>query len=89
MGGLILLALYGLPIVWFMRFGRRRYGDGRPPFYATQRLALATAGLVLPTSFIIGGMTQVILAHNSGTMMYAFMLAVLVGLSVSELKRDD
>jgi hypothetical protein len=81
-----------------MRFGRRNDGDGdgdgdgddegRPSSYATQRLALATAGLVLPTSFIVGGMTQVSLNHNSGAMMYAFMLACLVGLSVNELGRE-
>ena len=89
-GALILLALYGLPIVWFMRFGRRHDGDDArgPSSYATQRLALATAGLVLPSSFIVGGMTQVSLNHNSGAMMYAFMLASLVGLSVNELGRE-
>jgi hypothetical protein len=37
--------------------------------------------MLLPASFFVGGLTQVGFNHNSGAMMYAFMLAVLAGLS--------
>lgn len=41
--------------------------------------ALAVAGVLLPVAYIDFGLTQVFLTHNSGVMMYAFLLAVLWG----------
>ena len=41
--------------------------------------SLAVAGVLLPVAFIDFGFSQVFLSHNSGVMMFAFLLAVLWG----------
>ena len=73
-GALILYALYVLPIAWFARFLRGSAPEG---------LGIGVAGLILPIGYAAFGMTQVSFNHNSGVMVYAFLLAVLMGLSVS------
>ncbi|WP_168013129.1 O-antigen ligase family protein [Halomonas salinarum] len=65
LGIVALLTLYLIP----MRLFAKRQGDGDA---ATN--ALATAGVLLPVAFIDYGLTQAFLSHNSGTMMYAFLL---------------
>lgn len=42
--------------------------------------SLAVAGVLLPVAYIDFGFSQVFLGHNSGVMMYAFLLAVLWGI---------
>lgn len=76
-GGLILFGVYLAPLIWFARHGRAQAGQ----LVHSNRLGLAVAGMLLPASFFVGGLTQVGFNHNSGAMMYAFMLAVLAGLS--------
>jgi len=78
LGGVILLGLYLVPTVWFLRSGagaaRQRSGDTVAP-----SLALATAGLLFTLGFMATGLTQVNFNHNIGAMLFAFMTAVLVG----------
>lgn len=79
-GGLILYSLYILPLAWFAS----QFKNASPA-----QLGIAVAGATLPVCYMASGMTQVSFNHNSGVMIYAFMLAILVGFSVqlSEPKR--
>ena len=70
LGLLSLLALYLVPLTFFVRD------------FAIQdpsRRSVAVAGALLSVTYIDFSLTQAFLAHNSGTMMYAFLLAVLWG----------
>lgn len=69
-----LLALYLIPL----RLFTRGLKAGNLPLRA-----VATAGVLLPVTYIDFGLSQAFLTHNSGVMMYAFMLAVLWGTYVS------
>ena len=42
--------------------------------------------MLLPVTFMDFGLTQVFMEHNSGVMMYAFMLAVLWGIYSQRIK---
>lgn len=66
----VLLALYLVPMRLFARQMTAENLELR---------SLAVAGVLLPVAFIDYGLTQVFLTHNSGVMMYAFLLAVLWG----------
>ncbi|ATH79340.1 MULTISPECIES: O-antigen ligase family protein [Halomonadaceae] len=70
LGLVILLALYLVPMRMFAR-------DLQSPDLAAR--AVATAGVLLPVTFLDFGLSQVFLEHNSGVMMYAFLLVVLWG----------
>lgn len=70
-GLMVLLAVYLLP----MRFFAKELGASDLSIRAT-----ATAGVLLPVTYIDFGLTQGFLSHNSGVMMYAFLLAVLWGI---------
>ncbi|SDN56277.1 O-antigen ligase family protein [Vreelandella arcis] len=67
----VLLAVYLLP----MRFFAREMGAGDLSLRAT-----ATAGVLLSVTYIDFSLTQGFLSHNSGVMMFAFLLAVLWGI---------
>jgi O-antigen ligase len=66
----VLLALYLVPMRLFARHIAATNLELR---------ALAVAGVLLPVAFIDFGFSQAFLTHNSGVMMYAFLLAVLWG----------
>lgn len=66
----VLLALYLIPMRLFAR--------GLQANDLSLR-AVATAGVLLPVTYIDFGLSQAFFTHNSGVMMYAFMLAVLWG----------
>ncbi|MGM0826315.1 MAG: O-antigen ligase family protein [Pseudomonadota bacterium] len=70
-GLMVLLAVYLLPL----RFFARALGASDLSLRAT-----ATAGALLSVTYIDFGLTQGFLSHNSGVMMYAFLLAVLWGI---------
>lgn len=70
-GLVALLALYLIP----MRLFGRQMADRN-----LERRSLAIAGVLLSVAYIDFGLSQAFLAHNSGTMMFAFLLAVLWGL---------
>lgn len=74
-GLVALLAVYLLP----MRFFARELSASDLSLRAT-----ATAGVLLPVMYITFGLTQGFLSHNSGVMMYAFLLAVLWGIYVRQ-----
>lgn len=83
LGALILAAIYFLPLLFFI--GRSK-GIPTPPYGSTlsaghyRAVGLSSAGIILVTGFFLAGMTQVSFNHNSGVMIYAFFLAVLIGL---------
>lgn len=66
----VLLVVYLLP----MRFFAREMGASDLSLRAT-----ATAGVLLSVTYIDFSLTQGFLSHNSGVMMFAFLLAVLWG----------
>ena len=66
----VLLALYLIPMRLFATQLTSKNFELR---------SLAVAGVLLPVAYIDFGFSQVFLAHNSGVMMYAFLLAVLWG----------
>src|SRR5690606_15017161 len=63
-----LLALYFVPLRLFSR-------ALRDPDLVTR--SLATAGTLLPLTYIDFGLSQTLFGHNSGVMIYAFWLVVL------------
>ncbi len=79
LGLVMLLLLYILPIKLFAA------GLQSPDL---RLRAVAVAGTLLPVAYIDFGLSQTFLAHNSGTTIYAFWLAVLWG-SYSAYSRDD
>lgn len=74
----VLLALYLVPLRCFV--AQLQAQD-------LTRRSLATAGALLCVAYIDFGLSQAFLAHNSGVMMFAFLLAVLWG-SLSALQRS-
>ncbi len=66
----VLLALYLVPM---SLFGRELHAPD------LQRRSLAIAGVLLSVAYIDFGLSQAFLTHNSGVMMFAFLLAVLWG----------
>lgn len=83
-GAVILLGLYLMPVVCFLRLGHGASGNASP---SSSAAALAAAGLLFTFGFIATGLTQVNFNHNIGAMIYAFMTTVLVGLSVDPARR--
>ncbi|WP_148291348.1 O-antigen ligase family protein [Spiribacter curvatus] len=86
-GGAVLLGLYLMPAVCFLRLRTRPPGDPSQTLKAPC-LAVATAGLIFMFGFMATGLTQVNFNHNIGAMTFAFMTAVLVGLSVDPARRS-
>jgi len=72
-GALVLLMLYAMPFMFFLRI--LRSGDT-----TTQPYALA--GLLLVVSFADFGLTQVLFAHHVGAAFYVVMLSMLAGLCI-------
>ncbi|MGR2736835.1 O-antigen ligase family protein [Billgrantia sp. Q4P2] len=65
-----LLALYLIPM--------RLFAHGMA-YSSLEHRALALAGVMLCVAYIDFGLSQVFMAHNSGVMMFAFLLAILWG----------
>jgi O-antigen ligase len=78
-GTAIFAGLYLAPLLCFVQVGRRSSRASRSP--NNDAVALATAGLLFTVGFMASGLTQVNFNHNIGAMLYAFMIAVLVGVS--------
>ncbi|WP_404463364.1 O-antigen ligase family protein [Vreelandella aquamarina] len=75
LGLAVLLALYLVPMRLFARHLQASHLTTR---------AVATAGVLLPVTFMDFGLTQVFMEHNSGVMMYSFMLVVLWGIYANQ-----
>ncbi|WP_431474683.1 O-antigen ligase family protein [Marinobacter sp. KM021] len=75
-----LIALYFVPLFFFMK----KLTDGRPK---TRPMALA--GALMCTSYIIFSLSQAFFEHNSGVMVYAFLLVTLWALCVESEKDDE
>nr|WP_290955658.1 O-antigen ligase family protein [Halomonas sp.] len=69
-GLVVLLTLYLIPMKFFAR---------RLDSPDLELRSLAVAGVLLSVAYIDFGLSQVFLSHNSGVMMFAFLLAVLWG----------
>ncbi|MFC0336335.1 O-antigen ligase [Kushneria avicenniae] len=67
-GLVVLLLLYLVPLKLFAQ---------RISSKCITLRSFALAGMLLPISYIDFGLSQVLLVHNSGVMMYAFVLVVL------------
>jgi O-antigen ligase len=78
LGVIVLLTLYLIPLRLFARH------FSEPDL--TKR-SIAVAGVLLPVTYIDFGLTQVFLSHNSGVMMYAFLLAILWGVHSGHRKQ--
>ena len=77
-GFFILLGIYATPLLWFIKISRKpRISRNQSQSF----FALVTAGIIFSLGFMATGMTQVNFNHNIGVMVYAFMIAALVGLS--------
>lgn len=66
----VLLMLYIVPMKLFGNYLKHANLEVR---------SLAVAGMLLPVAYVDFGLTQTFLGHNSGVMMYTFLLAVLWG----------
>ncbi|MFN2411299.1 MAG: O-antigen ligase family protein, partial [Halomonas sp.] len=80
LGLVVLLAVYLIP----MRFFIEQLGARDLSLRAT-----ATCGTLLSVTYIDFGLTQSFLAHNSGVMMYAFLLAVFWGVYSRQRKEKS
>lgn len=67
----VLFLLYLVPMTLFGQYIRHANFDVR---------SVAVAGTLLPVAYIDFGLTQTFLGHNSGVMMYAFLLAIFWGI---------
>lgn len=77
-GLIVLLALYLVPMRLFYQ------GFDGP----ISHRPVAVAGVLLPVTYMDFGLSQSFLTHNSGIMMYAFLLAVLWGYFSHYAKAD-
>lgn len=76
----LLLALYFVPMLMFFK----PYLHG----YSAETKALAMGGMVLPMVFIDCGLTQVLLSHNSGRMVFVSMLMCLGSLLLNAIENS-
>ncbi len=74
----VLLLLYLVPMKLFSGYLRHTNLKVR---------SVAVAGALLPVTYVDFGLTQVFLGHNSGVMMYAFLLAILWGIHSRHLRQ--
>lgn len=63
-----LMAMYLIPLYYFIGLMRTRQADVMP---------FAAAGVVLILCVMVFGLTQCFLAHNSGTMVFVFYLVII------------
>jgi O-antigen ligase len=68
LGFLALILLYGTPLFLLVKFLRH------PDLHLR---AFALSGVLLPVAYIDFGLTQAFLLHNSGVMVYAFLMVIL------------
>ncbi|WP_305804289.1 O-antigen ligase [Stenotrophomonas sp. YIM B06876] len=73
-GLLLMLAVYGLPLGWFIRLHRRTGQNGfRGP---------AAAGIMVVVAYVLCGMTQSMFAHQITASLYVVLVGVLSGLAL-------
>ncbi len=72
-GLLILLAVYATPLIFF----GKRFRESSSP----DMRAVYMAGMVVPIAYFGFGLTQAFLPHNSGVMLYVYMLCLLCALN--------
>lgn len=74
-GVLLLLGIYGVPLVMFVRLHRR---SGEAGFHGP-----AAAGVMLVCTYVLCGLTQSMFAHQITAGTYAVLVGVLAGLSLA------
>ena len=80
-GVLLLLLVYGVPLAMFVRLYRRR---GTPGFRGP-----AAAGMLLVVAYVLCGLTQSMFAHQLSASVYALLVGVLGGFSVTVKRGSD
>jgi len=75
-----LVALYVVPLLFFMKRLTEGNAKTRP---------IALAGTLMCTSYIIFSLSQAFFEHNSGVMVYAFLLVTLWALCVESERHDS
>jgi O-antigen ligase len=78
-GAALLVLVYAVPLVWFLRAWRRGPWRG---FRGT-----APAGLMLVAVFALCGLTQSMFAHQLAASFYSVAVGVLAGLSLQAMQR--
>lgn len=78
LGLAVLFLLYLVPMKLFGEYLRHTNLEVR---------SVAVAGTLLPVAYVDFGLTQTFLGHNSGVMMYAFLLAILWGIHSTHRKQ--
>ncbi|MGV8961555.1 MAG: O-antigen ligase family protein [Stenotrophomonas sp.] len=73
-GLLLVLAVYGLPLGWFIRLQRR---SGEATFRGP-----AAAGIMVVVAYVLCGITQSMFAHQITASFYVVLVGVLTGLSL-------
>lgn len=75
LGFLVTFALFLLPFLWFLGEFRRK---------TLEASGLAVAGIMMPSTLAITGLTHTHFTSMNGVMMYGFMLAILVGVGINK-----
>jgi O-antigen ligase len=75
----LLLAMYILPSIYFLRFTKG---------YGVEVTSLAMAGLIIPISYIAFGLTQVFLGHNSGRMVLVSLWMTVAALLFNAVEKE-
>ena len=75
----LLLAMYILPSVYFLRFTKG---------HSAEVTSLAMAGLIIPISYIGFGLTQVFLGHNSGRMVLVSLWMTVAALLFNAVEKE-
>lgn len=76
----LLLAMYLLPSIYFLRFTKG---------YGAEVTSLALAGLIIPISYIGFGLTQVFLGHNSGRMVLVSLWMCVAALLFNAVEKES
>lgn len=80
-GLLLLMAVYGIPLLVFVRLHRR---SGQVQFRGP-----AATGVMLVISYVLCGLTQSMFAHQISASFYTAMVGVLAGLALRQVERVE
>ncbi|MFT4246566.1 MAG: O-antigen ligase [Pseudomonas sp.] len=79
-GLLLLVAVYGLPLLLMVRLHRDRAAPGESPGLR----GAAAAGAMLVVGYVLCGMTQSMFAHQLTVSVYVSLVGILAGLALRE-----
>jgi O-antigen ligase len=79
-GLLLLVAVYGLPLMLLVRLHRARRTPGESPRFR----GAAAAGVMVVVGYVLCGMTQSMFAHQLTASFYVSLVGILVGLALRD-----